>query len=234
MESYLNEDNTAPDESEKNEIRSELSKMSFEDLKNLKEKLGSKVYKEAMFGSKAVTKTEFKRMNKNRPREVSSKVKPVFHTKPAKQTSLDPRFSSLYGKFNKKHFDNTYGFLTDMRKNERKQLEKMLSKETDSKKVENIKYLIQRMKNQDMEEERRNKRLEREENERQEQIKALESGQRPHFKTKYEKKIVDLVDKYTALKKTGKVQKFIEKKRKQEAIKEKKRKKYFLNNNAET
>lgn len=47
-------------------IREELSTMSFEELQKLKEKLGTKVYNEAMFGKSKVKKKAFKRDNKNR------------------------------------------------------------------------------------------------------------------------------------------------------------------------
>lgn len=61
-------------------IRAELSSLSFEELQKLKERIGAKVYKEALFGKKDKDETDkpkiFKRENKNRPREVSSK-KPV-------------------------------------------------------------------------------------------------------------------------------------------------------------
>lgn len=59
-------------------IRSQLSTLSFEELQKLKEKVGAKVYKEALFGTRE-KKNEiklFKRENKNRPREMSAK-KPV-------------------------------------------------------------------------------------------------------------------------------------------------------------
>lgn len=62
------------------EIRAEISNMSFEELQKLKEQLGAKVYNEAVFGVESKRnrkrKTVFKRDNKNRPREASSK-KPV-------------------------------------------------------------------------------------------------------------------------------------------------------------
>ncbi|KAG6464045.1 hypothetical protein O3G_MSEX014236 [Manduca sexta] len=59
-------------------IRSQLSTLSFEELQKLKEKIGAKVYKEALFGNKMKDNKPkvFKRDNKNRPREMSSK-KPV-------------------------------------------------------------------------------------------------------------------------------------------------------------
>ncbi|EEB18520.1 conserved hypothetical protein [Pediculus humanus corporis] len=216
MESDENINNDAVDdvdETENNEIKSKIS--------------SSKIYNEAIFGKKQIPGSKFKRENKNRPREVSSKIKPKFQRSKLNKQNIDPRFSSLYGTFSKKHFDNAYGFLNTIRKNEEKTLKKLLKREKNPNEIKKIKFLLQRMKNQDLEQEKLNKKLERREKEREEQIKALESGIKPHFKTKYEKKIVDLVDKYATLKKSGKVQKYIEKKQKKESIKEKKKLRYF-------
>jgi ribosomal RNA-processing protein 36 len=64
----------------------------------------------------------FKRANKNRPQELTSK-KPVpiyrniFQTK--KHESIDPRFSSAFGDYNPNVFRKTYGFLQEMRLKEK-------------------------------------------------------------------------------------------------------------------
>nr|CAD7197467.1 unnamed protein product [Timema douglasi] len=47
-------------------IRKELSDMSFEQLLQLKEELGTKVYNEAIFGESSMKNNNFKRANKNR------------------------------------------------------------------------------------------------------------------------------------------------------------------------
>jgi len=53
--------------------------MSFEEIMKLKEELGAKIYKEAVLGGKSSrpqkpkTKTDLKRLNKNRPREMSTR-----------------------------------------------------------------------------------------------------------------------------------------------------------------
>nr|CAD7449485.1 unnamed protein product [Timema bartmani]CAD7463904.1 unnamed protein product [Timema tahoe] len=47
-------------------IRKELSNMSFEQLLQLKEELGTKVYNEAIFGASSMNDNNFKRANKNR------------------------------------------------------------------------------------------------------------------------------------------------------------------------
>lgn len=76
--------------------------MSFEALQKLKERIGAKVYKEVIFGENKNSKKElkiFKRENKNRPREMSSK-KPVpmlQNVVPVKKKEVrDPRFYIKY------------------------------------------------------------------------------------------------------------------------------------------
>lgn len=72
--------------------------MSFEELQKLKERIGAKVYKEALFGKTEKPKDNapkvFKRENKNRPREMSSKKPvPVLQRVPVakKKEARDPR-----------------------------------------------------------------------------------------------------------------------------------------------
>lgn len=123
--------------------------MSFEDLQKLKEKLGAKIYNETVFGkpNKKPT-TNFKRANKNRPREMSSK-RPVKVTKQVipvkKYIPRDPRFDSLCGTFDDKSFKSNYKFLNDVKKNERTELQKEYENTTDPHRKKTIKLLIQRL-----------------------------------------------------------------------------------------
>ncbi|GLV44540.1 uncharacterized protein CBL_12113 [Carabus blaptoides fortunei] len=58
-------------------IRANLSQMSFEELQKMKEEFGAKVYNETVHGTtskkRRLEQTEYKRANKNRPREMSAK-----------------------------------------------------------------------------------------------------------------------------------------------------------------
>jgi len=103
-------------------LRKELSNLTFEELLALKEKLGTKEYDEAIFGSQKkksetpgssepgssnTKRTEFKRKTKNRPREMSSKVRvppvpPKVRQIPPSQRKRDPRFENDCGKVNEK------------------------------------------------------------------------------------------------------------------------------------
>lgn len=124
--------------------------MSFEDLQKLKQTLGAKVYNETVFGRSNIKKqTTFKRANKNRPREMSSK-RPIKITNElitgAKPTvARDPRFDPLCGSFDEKQFRANYGFINDLKRNEVKQLQRELKKTGDPRRQKEIKLLIQRL-----------------------------------------------------------------------------------------
>lgn len=161
--------------------------MSFEDLQKLKEKLGTKMYNQTIFGNESKRKTEFKRENKNRPREMSAK-KPVSRFKELvsvkKVIARDPRFDSLCGTFNEKAFKNAYAFINDLRANDLQTLKNELKETTDLKAKTKIKYLIQRLENQLREEKKRKEKEERELEEKKEVLDSIKQGEKPVFKKK--------------------------------------------------
>lgn len=163
--------------------------MSFEDLQKLKERLGSKFYNEAVFGASPRPKkrADFKRENKNRPREATSKIqvprfKEVVPVK--KQVLRDPRFDSLCGTFNEKAFKNSYKFLNEFVENDLKALRSELKSTEDPKTVKKIKYLIQRLENKQRESKNRETKELRDVEEKKEKIETLKRGEKPVFKKK--------------------------------------------------
>lgn len=164
--------------------------MSFEDLQKLKEKLGTKVYNETVFGPRKIRKVEFKRENKNRPREMSAK-KPVPRFReilhPKKHIPRDPRFDSLCGTFNPKIFKKAYGFLSETKKDDIKKLKNELQEADDPKMIKNIKYLIQRLENQLREEQRNDQKEQKVYQEKKEVTEAIKRGEKPNFKRKCNK-----------------------------------------------
>lgn len=137
--------------------------MSFAELISLKEKLGTKVYNEAMFGEaapkpKKPTKAELKRENKNRPREATAKKtvpflgKKKFTRKDEATRSRDPRFDEKCGEYDKKKFKEDYSFMSEIREREIGELKaKLRDKETNGEEKTKIRLLIQRMNNQNLE-----------------------------------------------------------------------------------
>ncbi|XP_050589307.1 ribosomal RNA processing protein 36 homolog [Bombus affinis] len=212
------EDTLLNEDKHQDEIRKELSQMSFEDLQKLKEKLGCKIYKEALFGPRKVNKKiEFKRENKNRPREISSK-KPVPRFREVVQVKKhiprDPRFDGLCGTYDPKKFKRNYMFINKLRENDIEELKKELAESRDPKEIKKIKYLIQRLENQLHEEKRRNLKEQKDYEEKKEIAEAIRRGKKPVFKKKSEKRILDLVSQYEDLKNSGKLKKHIERLRK--------------------
>lgn len=123
--------------------------MSFEDLQKLKQTIGAKIYNETVFGKRNTKKqTNFKRANKNRPREMSSKKRvKIFQEVVAvkKIVPRDPRFDPLCGSYDEKSFKSNYKFINDLKKNEKKQLQDELEKTEDPERRNKIKLLIQRL-----------------------------------------------------------------------------------------
>lgn len=211
------EDALLSEDKDQEQIRAELSQMSFEELQKLKEKLGTKVYKEMLFGPRKIKKIVFKRENKNRPREMSAKktvprFREVIHVK--KHVPRDPRFDSLCGTFDPKQFKKDYGFLTDVKQNDLKKLKEQLKETSDSKMRKKIQYLVQRLENQIHEERRRNQAEEKKREEKNKIAEAIKRGEKPAFKKKSEKKVLDLVSQYEELKNSGKLKKHIQRLRK--------------------
>ncbi|XP_028034753.1 ribosomal RNA processing protein 36 homolog [Bombyx mandarina] len=195
-------------DNERTSIRSELASLSFEALQQLKEKIGAKVYKEALFGTKEKVNAPpkvFKRENKNRPREISSKkpvpVVQVAHVK--KKEVRDPRFDPLCGEFDKKQFSQNYGFLSELRMKDIKAARQELRETTDPEKQIKLRRLLQRLNDQHKSC-KRNK-LDREiaQKNRDDVEKQFREGKQPHFKNKSELRVEALVKQYESLKKEG-------------------------------
>lgn len=124
--------------------------MTFEDLQKLKTKIGLKVYDEVVYGNtrRKAPRSDFKRANKNRPREMSSKAwVSSSSTSKAKSDikSRDPRFDSLCGEFDKKTFKSNYKFLKEVKSKERAELEKCFKRENNPAKKKKMQLLMQRI-----------------------------------------------------------------------------------------
>ncbi|XP_059096042.1 uncharacterized protein LOC131890662 [Tigriopus californicus] len=222
------------DAAERESIRNELRHMSLEEIQELKEKIGLKLYNKAlginqgrgMAKPTQMSKAVFKRENKNRPREISSK-KPVKRFRDVvgltakmnekEHQKRDPRFDSLCGEYDSKLFKESYKFVDDIKVRERRQLEKQLNDETDPEEIKKIKYLIQRHDNQVRE---------RQKLDSQSKVRAPSvnnEGQKKVFKSKSLMKNEDLVSQYEELKKRGTLDKYIKKKNKQNMTKDRRK-----------
>lgn len=207
------------------EIRNDLASMSFEELHALKEKIGLKMYKEAVFGvDRKKSRQNFKRDNKNRPREQSAKhqvpvYREVFQVK--KKVHQDPRFSAWAGDFDERVFRETYSFVQDIKAKEREELAEMVRTEKDPSRRKTLKGLLQKMQNQEASEKLKTKKVELEKQYHQFLV-GHKGDSKPLYLNKTEKRKIELAERFKELKKAGKLEKYLEKKRKKNARKERK------------
>lgn len=177
-------------------IREDLKGMTFEEIMKLKEQLGAKVYKEAVLGTKSTKvkkpkeKSELKRLNKNRPRELSAKRQVPFlgaelRTERKKDVELrDPRFDERAGSYNVENFKKNYKFLAKIRDKEVGQLKKQLDEVQDKEEKETIKHTMQRLINKNVEDKKWQIKQNILKKEHQVIQKAHDEGRQPHYLTK--------------------------------------------------
>nr|XP_033794965.1 ribosomal RNA processing protein 36 homolog isoform X2 [Geotrypetes seraphini]XP_033794966.1 ribosomal RNA processing protein 36 homolog isoform X2 [Geotrypetes seraphini]XP_033794967.1 ribosomal RNA processing protein 36 homolog isoform X2 [Geotrypetes seraphini] len=212
-------------------LRKELSGMSFEELLQLQNKVGTKLYNKVAYGAKTEQgamdghKME-PRLNKNRPVEVSAK-KPVPFLRQVvpvrKKVLRDPRFDSLSGEYNPDVFEKTYSFLKDIKEVEEKAVQKALKKTRDPAEKEKLQQLLQRM----IQQETAGRNWQRQQEQLQifkcQQRNFAKEGKKPFYLKKSEKRKLELAEKYEVLKKSGKLESFLSKKRKRNASKDKRK-----------
>lgn len=142
------------EEQQRSQIREKLGTMSFEELLKMKENMGSKLYNKLLSGNQNTKRmVKIKRANKNRPQEISSKIRPkvlqrtLIVPKTKKKTVIhrDPRFDSLCGTFDKDKFRTDYKFVYDLQEKEREVLEKEEKLEQDIERKKKLKSAIQRL-----------------------------------------------------------------------------------------
>ncbi|XP_031157041.1 ribosomal RNA processing protein 36 homolog [Sander lucioperca] len=213
----------------RDDIKKELSNMSFEDIMKLQNKVGTKVYNQVAYGNneRGGTTGRKKRLNKNRPMEISAKrpapfLRQVVSVK--KPTLRDPRFDDLSGEYKPEIFESTYKFINDIRGREKEIVQKQLKRtKKDNKKKEKLQFLLKRMENQERARQSREQQRERELQFKRLQRERANQGARPFFLKNSEKKKLQLAEKYQQLKKSGKLDNFLSKKRKRNAGKDRRK-----------
>ncbi|XP_026216701.1 ribosomal RNA processing protein 36 homolog [Anabas testudineus] len=210
------------------DIKKELSNMSFEDIVKLQSKVGTKVYNEVAYGNNKKQETsKKKRLNKNRPVEISAKkpapyLRQVVHVR--KPTLRDPRFDDLSGEYKPEIFEKTYKFINDIKLREKEIIKKQLKKKkSNNERKEKLQLLLKRMENQERARLTREQQREREQQFKRQQRERANQGVRPFFLKKSEKKKLQLAEKYQELKKSGKLENFLSKKRKRNAVKDRRK-----------
>jgi len=221
------------------QFREKIRGMSMEELLQMKQDIGTKamdkmmgIRKRSSGGNELMSskKSDFKRDNKNRPRETSSKKTVgrfrdvVGLTTDQKTSKRDPRFDSLCGEFDAKIFKDSYKFVDTIKAREVKELKEQLKQDDlDDETKTKIKYLIQRSENQVREKGKLEKRKEVEKEEKKRNRELAKEGKKPQFMSKREKQNVEMVDKYEELKSSGKLENYMKKKSKKNLAKDRKR-----------
>ncbi|KAJ6229047.1 hypothetical protein M0813_08547 [Anaeramoeba flamelloides] len=159
---------------------------------------------------KSRTKTQRKK-----PREVSSKVKPIKRYSRDKKQEMrrDPRFDSLSSMFHEHHFLEDYSFLVEKREEEIATLRTKLKLASDRQKINKynrqLSMLIQ--SNLRAKEKTRANQVIRERNRKE--AKLIKKGKRPYFLNRAKKRKLILKDKWDTLTKEGKADKVLKKRR---------------------
>uniref|UniRef100_A0A3Q3SPY6 rRNA biogenesis protein RRP36 n=1 Tax=Mastacembelus armatus TaxID=205130 RepID=A0A3Q3SPY6_9TELE len=168
------------------DIKKELSTMSFEDVMKLQSKVGTKVYNEVAYGSNMKQESSRKRrLNKNRPMEISAKKPAPFLRQVVpirKPISRDPRFDDLSGEYKPEIFEKTYKFISDIKHREKEVVQKKLKRtKYNKKKMEKLQVLLKRMENQERARTSREQQRERELQFKRQQRERANQGARPFF-----------------------------------------------------
>lgn len=200
------------------EIERELADVTFEELQKARSDGSHSVYKIPNEEKKP------KRANKNRPMEASWK-RPVGRFREViqapKKVARDPRFQSLCGTLNVEGFKKRYGFLYENElPAERKELQKQLKKSNDPDVIDELKsrigWIDKQLKSETGKQTEAAILAEHKKKERE----AAKQGKKPFYLKKSEIRKRRLIEKYNSLKASGKVDAFMEKKRRKNAAKE--------------
>uniref|UniRef100_A0A671SQ83 rRNA biogenesis protein RRP36 n=1 Tax=Sinocyclocheilus anshuiensis TaxID=1608454 RepID=A0A671SQ83_9TELE len=203
----------------------ELSTMPFEEIMRLQNKVGTKAYNKIAYGSTKAQKKNapMKRLNKHRYLFLQRNVPFLRKVVPIKKMiSGDPRFDDLSGEYKPDIFSQTYKFINDIRQKETKIVRKKFVKAKSDTKKEELKALLKRMENQQRARQRQEHEREKELHFKQKQRELVGQGHKPFYLKKSDKKKLELAEKYSELKKSGKLENFLSKKRKRNATKDRK------------
>ncbi|XP_066503580.1 ribosomal RNA processing protein 36 homolog isoform X2 [Hoplias malabaricus] len=218
------------------DLQKGLSSMSFEEIMSLQNNVGTKAFNKIVHGTSKRKQTTgtVKRVNKHRPEEISAKKHVPFLRKVVsvkKTTFRDPRFDDLSGEFRPETFKQTYKFIDDIRKQEAWIVKKKLKNVKSEGKKEQLKFLLKRMENQERARRRLEQQREKELEFKKKQKELVGQGHRPFYLKKSDKKKLELAEKYNALKKSGTLENFLSKKRKRNAIKDRRKMPYHHKKN---
>ncbi|KAI7894396.1 uncharacterized protein EV154DRAFT_89515 [Mucor mucedo] len=170
------------------------------------------------------TKADMKRESKHMPMEVSSK-RAVGRFRDVVQLPAekrrDPRFDKLSGQLNQDLFEKSYDFLNDYKKSEMDMLKESIKKEQDPDAQEHMKGLLMKMVSAERFEQEKKRKQELLRERKKQESELVKQGKTPYFLKKSEKRKLDLIDRYQKMGKKT-VDRILEKRRKRNTTKDRK------------
>ncbi|OIW20654.1 hypothetical protein TanjilG_18594 [Lupinus angustifolius] len=209
---------SSSEDEEEEEIGKELADVTFEELQKARSN-GAHA-----FFQKPREDQNLKRANKNRPMEASSK-KPVAAFREViqapKKVVRDPRFESLCGTLDTDGFRKRYNFLfeNDLPA-EKEALKKDLRKYKDPERIHEIEERLSWIDKQLKSGSAKHIDAKILANHKKKEREAAKQGKRPFYIKKSEIRKQRLVEKYNHLKSSGKLESFVEKRRRRNAAKD--------------
>lgn len=174
--------------------------------------------------SAAAAQKKARRESRKRPMEISTNVRPPRFREVIqvpKKVLRDPRFEPVYGAVDKEGFRKRYNFLFDEElPAEKEKLQKSIKKLKDPNAIEEMKSHITWIDKQLRSNPQKNVESEILRGHIKKEREAAKTGKRPYYLKKSEIRERKLVDKYNELKEAGKLDAFIEKRRKKNASKD--------------
>ncbi|KAL3672048.1 hypothetical protein V7S43_002712 [Phytophthora oleae] len=164
-----------------------------------------------------------RRANKNQPLELSSKravgrFRQVVDVK--KRRVLDPRFEAQSGRLNEDLFNKSYAFLDEYKQRELQEIKQQLKKTKSVTKKDELKHEIAQ-RQQEMTEKKKQEKIKSALTKRKrEEREAVASGKGAFYLKRKDKKKLELQAKFQDLQETGRLSKFMAKKRKKNASKD--------------
>ncbi|XP_076464142.1 ribosomal RNA processing protein 36 homolog [Babylonia areolata] len=209
-------------------LREELADLTAEEMQSLKEKMGLKAFRRVFdhIEEAKVKKGPQPRANKNRPLEVSSKHRhdPLSKLPQMKKRVVrDPRFDDISGTFREDIFDRDYSFIKDLKAEEKKKVKKQLKKEKNEEKKQKLKQILNRMAQEEQTKESKQNKKKLLQEWKEKERERVKEGKTPYFLKKSDMRKLELADKFRSLKEKGQVARQIEKKRRRNAAKQKKK-----------
>ncbi|KAG9414233.1 rRNA biogenesis protein rrp36 [Aphanomyces cochlioides] len=164
-----------------------------------------------------------KRANKNRPREMTSK-RPVGRFREVlqvrKKATRDPRFDNASGKLNDDLFKKSYAFLEEYKEAELDDVKKQLKKAKSATRKAELQQELSKRKQELAEAKRADRIREATLKRKREERQAVENGKGAFYLKHKDKKQLELKAKYDELAESGRLSKFMAKRRKKNANKD--------------